>query len=227
MRGKHILLPLLVIWLLTPPTPAFLQSAPFSCENLFKELTENFPPNTKQPDKDRQIAWLFTETYIPFEDPRRRSLKSIKKRFESEFGAYRASFIKGHKHSGLDLRGGQNERVYPIGKGWVCDIHLSFPHLTLVILHQRPDGKIFYSSYKHIEDILVRPGDRVDETTALARLFDSRELKKSGFGVNHLHFEIRKNFDDGGKASWMSMSREVLLHFFEDPYLFFKSRLKP
>ena len=227
MKGKKILLTLGLMCLLAPLATASSVPAPFSCEELLKELTENFPRKPEQPAKDRPTSWLFTETYTPFQDQRRRSLKSIKKRFESEFGAYRASFIKGHKHSGLDLRGEQNETVYPIGKGWVCDIHLSFPHLTLVILHQGSDGKIFYSSYKHIEDILVRPGARVDETTPLARLFDARELKKSGFGVNHLHFEIRKSFEDGGKASWMSMTKEVLLHFFLDPYTFFKARLNP
>ena len=136
------------------------------------------------------------------------------------------SFVKGHKHSGIDLKGKISEKVYSVGTGQVVDIHLSFPHLTLVLKHYLSDGSIIYSSYKHIEDIMVKTGDKVDENTHLARLFNEDELKRSKFGVTHLHFEIRKSIKDGGTASWTSMTMEELDKYCIDPMKFLKKRLE-
>jgi hypothetical protein len=89
------------------------------------------------------------------------------------------------------------------------------------------DGSILYSMYVHVMDVKVGAGDEVDETTVLARLFDSEELAKADFGtVNHLHFEIRSSLDDGGRASASSMTLQALNLYCRDPLSFFKRHLR-
>ncbi len=161
--------------------------------------------------------------HTPFQDSDRQSFVAIRKRKRSGFGAHRVSFIKGHKHSGLDLRGRYKERVFAICEGVVVDIHLGFPHRTVVIEHRGQDGRSFYSSYKHIEDIEVQVGDRVSAKTSLGRLFTRAERQKARFD-QHLHFEIRKRIDDEGAASWSTMSLRELRKVFEDPERFFRRR---
>ena len=176
------------------------------------------------------LALISTQTptcetvHTPFADKRRQSMASIKRRKRSGFGANRVSFIRGHKHSGLDLRGRYKEPVFAICAGRVFDIHLGFPHRTVVVEHRNENGERFFSSYKHIEDILVKEGDLVTAQTRLGRLFDRKERKRARFD-QHLHFEIRKTMDDGGEASWSSMSMKALLRVFKDPERFFKRSL--
>jgi len=96
-----------------------------------------------------------------------------------------------------------------------------------VIKHKLPNGTNIYSIYTHVEDIKVKIGDLVDEKTALARLFNQKELTDSDFGtLNHLHLEIRKSFEDGGRASYASMTLEALNKYCLDPMAFFRKRLK-
>lgn len=164
--------------------------------------------------------------YTPFREKRRRSFRSIKKRFASGYGEYRGTYKRGHKHSGLDLWGRFGEKVYAVGPGMVYNIHLGFPHRTVVVLHFQPNGKYFYSVYKHVEKIKVKTNQWVDKNTEIGRLFTKREMKKARFTVNHLHFEIRKNFDDLGSASWTSMTMRKLNRHFRDPMKFFKKQLQ-
>ena len=169
---------------------------------------------------------LIHDFYTPFQDKKRQSYQSLKRRFVSGFGAYRGTYIKGHLHSGTDFKGKYNEKVYAIGKGKVIDIHLGFPHRTVVILHKLENGEVFFSSYKHIEDIQVETGDFVDEKTLIGRLFNKHELKDSGFPVCHLHFEIRKSFEDFGEKSWSSMNKKELNQYFMNPMQFFRNHIK-
>ena len=131
--------------------------------------------------------------FTPYRDARRESYESIRARTISFFGDPRVTFVRGHKHSGIDLKGRFEEPVYAIGKGRVVDIHLSFPHLTVVVEHRLADGTTLWSSYKHIEALRVSTGDTVDESTVLGRLFNRDEHKRSGFPEPHMHFEIRRS----------------------------------
>jgi murein DD-endopeptidase MepM/ murein hydrolase activator NlpD len=117
--------------------------------------------------------------------------------------------------------------VYAIGKGLVIRVFKRFPHKSIVIKHDLPDGKNIYSIYTHVEDIEVKIGDWIDGNTVLARLFNQKELEDSGFGtLNHLHLEIRKSFEDGGRASYASMTIEALNTYCLDPMIFFRTQLK-
>ena len=162
-----------------------------------------------------------------FNDSNRKSFASIKRRLAGSYGEYRKSYKPGHLHAGIDLEGSFNETVYAIGRGQVYLIFHDFPHKTVAVKHQLPDGNLLFSVYTHVEQVKVNIGDRVDEYTPLARLFNKDELKRADFGTpNHLHFEIRESMADGGRASYASMTREELNKFCMDPMEFFKINLK-
>ena len=109
----------------------------------------------------------------------------------------------------------------------VIKIYHSFPHKSIIIKHTRSNKTTFFSIYTHLEDLNVKEGDWVNTETKLARLFDEKELKQSDFGTaNHLHFEIRKSYDDGGRASYASMSQKALDKYCYDPEKFFRKNLK-
>ncbi len=163
--------------------------------------------------------------FTPYRDARRESFESIRARTISFFGDPRVTYVRGHKHSGIDLKGKFEEPVYAIGKGKVVDIHLAFPHLTVVVEHRLPDGSSVWSSYKHVEALKVKVGDAVDQETVIGRLFNRDEHKRSGFPEPHMHFEIRRSIADGGAASWTTMTKEALNDCCVDPTLFFKEHL--
>lgn len=156
--------------------------------------------------------------YLPlssFQDRNRCS--DLSKRSLDGFGAYRKA---GHKHAGLDIRADFGEAVFPIGKGKVRAIYSEFPYLTVIIEHRTPAGEVFYSSYTHIEDISVKEGDSVDETTPVCRAFNRDEFAKSGFDKNHIHLEIRKTIDDYKRISIHCYTEDDLNRYFYDPLVF-------
>lgn len=157
----------------------------------------------------------------PFQKPEGRDPRQLLRRVSGKFGDYRASYVRGHKHSGVDLDGRYREPVFAACPGRVIDIHLDFPHRTVVLEHLRPGGQRIMTTYKHITDIRVREGDAVTTQTQLGRLFDAEEHKASGFRTNHLHLEVRRSFDDGGSASWTTMTVEELERIFVDPLVAF------
>ena len=161
--------------------------------------------------------------YSPFIDPDRESYRGLYKRCISVYGSHRDSYIRGHKHAGIDLKGALIEKIYSIGTGVVVDIHLSFPHLTVVVAHKFSDEKIYYSTYKHIEELEVKVGDKVDQNSVIGRLFTKEELRISEFGVCHLHFEIKHDISDGGQASFASMSMADLNKFYLNPLVILKA----
>ncbi len=161
---------------------------------------------------------------LPAQD--RRSFAELDARISSGFGDGRRSYRPGHLHAGIDLRTRASEPVHAICPGRVADVHLAFPHLTVVVEHTSEQGQRFYSSYKHVAELQVAVGDRVEETTQLARVFDEQEQRSAPWSQNHLHFEIRRSIEDGGVASFASMSMEELERYAMDPRIFFRERLK-
>jgi putative glutamine amidotransferase len=157
----------------------------------------------------------------------RRSLATLQQRLGSRYGDHRTSFVAGHKHGGLDLRTTPGEDVFAVCEGRVADLHLGFPHRTVVVEHHLADRSIVYSSSKHITDIGVAVGDRVTAETRLGRVFNDEEQRRAPWGLNHLHFELRHDISDGGAASWRSMSMAELDAHARDPWPFFQGELGP
>jgi len=164
---------------------------------------------------------------LPFATRDRQDLSTV--HVISVFGAYRSSYVRGHKHSGIDMvpksRGDDPVWVYPIGEGIVCSIHLDHPHITIVVKHKTILGEVIYSSYKHLFAPLVKPGDAVSVNTRLGRIYTPFEGRRLGGRFDHLHLEIRKTFDDLGAASWTTMTEDELNKRFYDPLDFLKNQL--
>lgn len=163
---------------------------------------------------------------LPFATRDRQDLSTV--HVISVFGAYRSSYIRGHKHSGIDMvpKSGSDDHVwvYPIGEGVVCSFHLDHPHITIVVKHKTITGKVIYSSYKHLFSPLVKPGDAVSVDTRIGRIYTPFEGRRLGGNFDHLHLEIRKTFDDFGVASWATMTEDELNKRFYDPLDFLKKQ---
>jgi len=188
------------------------------------------PPNEQSPASapliiaEKEICPQF---YAPFADSARQQYAVIESRLISRYGDYRSSAIKGHKHAGIDLQGACGEPVYAIGAGTVEGIFRGFPNRTLIVKHYLPAGDSVYSEYTHIEDVTVRPGERVDQNTCLGRIFNAEEVQRSNFNaVSHLHLEFRKSLADSGKASWQSLTMAELDKYCHDPVLFLPQYMK-
>jgi len=157
-----------------------------------------------------------------FETP---DLKSLEKRVIGRYSDRRCSFVRGHKHAGIDIQGRYGEPIYPIGKGRVINIFRDFPNQTIYIKHVGPKHTVFYSVYIHVADVRVEIGDAVSENTVIARMFNQKELALSDFGTSpHLHLEIRHSVKDNGQATFSCMTLEELSQYCIDPMVFFQKR---
>ncbi len=191
--------------------------------SVIKVEKESRGSSEQSPDDPRFVC---REFFSPFLETDRKSLRVIRRRLSGRYGDYRRSYMPGHLHAGIDLKGDFEETVYPIGRGFVHLVFRDFPHKSVVVKHTLPDGNVFYSMYVHIEDIRVEEGDAVTEKTPLARLFNREELERAEFGTaNHLHLEIRKSLEDRGWASASSMTMKELNRYCLDPLDFFEKRL--
>ncbi|NIM13968.1 MAG: peptidoglycan DD-metalloendopeptidase family protein [Candidatus Aminicenantes bacterium] len=165
---------------------------------------------------------------VPFKTENRNRLNTV--RVLSTFGAKRLSYVRGHFHTGIDLIPANSREqfiyVYPMAEGVVCSIHLGDPHKTVVIKHKLSSGKVIYTSYKHLQKILVTNGLQVTTDTRLGRLYTADEARALGGNYNHLHLETRKKFDDYGVASWATLTRADLDRRFYDPWKFMKENIR-
>lgn len=162
----------------------------------------------------------------PFSGNKDSNVKAFQRRIVGRFADFRtAGGDNGHKHAGIDLRGGFDEEVYPINDGRVLAV--SFKDLSggVVIEHLVPDGSRLYSKYVHIQDISVRVGEQVTPHTRLGRLFGKASFKKSRYTHNHLHLEIRKDYEDKGTDSSYSETRKDLERHCLDPEKFLGAQL--
>ena len=162
----------------------------------------------------------------PFSGTKDSDIKAFQRRIVGRFADFRtAGGDNGHKHAGIDLKGGFGEEVYPINAGRV--LALSFKALSggVVLEHLLPDGNRLYSKYVHIQQISVKVGEQVTPHTRLGRLFDKASFKKSRYANNHLHLEIRKDYDDKGTDSSYSETRKELEVHCLDPERFLGEQL--
>gem|GEM_PF-361557 len=164
--------------------------------------------------------------YLPFELSERNNLKMIQ--IISGYGDYRSGRAKGHKHSGIDIipiNQKEGAYVYPAAKGIVCYINPIAPNKTISIKHILKDGFIIFTAYTHLNDIYIEVGQEVNANTRIGKLYTRSEALKFKGNYDHLHFEVRKRYDDHGCASWLSMSIEELNQYFYEPFKFLKSHL--
>jgi|GEM_PF-2144775 len=162
----------------------------------------------------------------PFSGNKDSDVKAFQRRIVGRFADFRtAGGDNGHKHAGIDLRGGFSEEVHPINDGRV--LAASFKDLSggVVIEHLLPDGSRLYSKYVHIQEISVKVGEQVTPNTKLGRLFDKASFKRSRYTHNHLHLEIRKDYLDKGTDSSYSETRKDLEKHCLDPEKFLWAQL--
>lgn len=163
--------------------------------------------------------------YSPFKDNSRSTFASISRRVASGFGDSRVAGEAGHRHAGVDLTGTFSEEVYPIATGLVMALSLKELNGMLLIEHHLTDGTVVYSKYIHIKDIPVSVGQQVTADTMIGRLFDKKTFKKSHYKHNHLHLEIRKDYEDKGTDSSYATTKKLLeLHCY-DPIKFLHDHL--
>lgn len=209
---KILLFPILLLWM--SPDPITIERD----KDRWKPYYTDTAPNT-----------VATNWYLPFDVANRKDIKQLK--VVSIFGDHRDSYLKGHIHTAIDINPAKPKDkligVYPMAKGIVCSVHLGENQRTVVLKHKLPDGKIIFSSYKHLKEVYVSNGQQVDENVKIARLFTPAESKKYGGDYHHLHLEIRKSFDDYGCASWLTMNKTQLNQRFFNPLVFIKENLKP
>lgn len=173
-----------------------------------------------------KTAKLCKKFYSPFMVKDRGSYGNFLERVQNGYGIVEKSYVSGHLHSGIDLRGAEEEKIYSIGAGRVAAIWHEFPLTTIVIKHYLPDKKYVYSCYMHVEDIKVEVGEWVDAKTQLGRLFTEEERKSAQFRSSKLHIEIRRSIKDKGIASYSIMTSKELNKYCYDPVKFFRSVLK-
>jgi murein DD-endopeptidase MepM/ murein hydrolase activator NlpD len=180
------------------------------------------PAWTDAEPKTAVDKWL-----APFADADRTKMKAV--RLVSEFGAPRQSYVKGHWHTGTDLwprvKTEPHVEVFAMANGVVVSVHLADPHLTVVVKHKLKDGTSVWTSYKHLQSTTAQIGQEVTPDTKLGRLYTKKEAKAQGGDYDHLHLEIRKNVDDYGVGSWMTMAKADLAARFYDPWDFMKKKL--
>ena len=179
-------------------------------------------------DQEDDVSCLpaISRFYSPYIERDRGSFTTIARRTFSRFGVPRTSSVKGHLHSGIDLRGKMSEHIYAIAPGRVVAVYWPFPNRAVAVVHRMPDGTPIYSAYVHIEDVTVKSGDVVNENTPLGRIFNLKELKRSHFGTPHVHLEIRKSMKDEGRRSYTAMTMPALEEYCLDPYAFLQHRMR-
>ena len=185
-------------------------------------------PNAVAFDQEDDVSGLpaVSRFYSPFIERDRSSFTAIARRTFSRFGVRRVSTVKGHCHSGIDLQGSMSQTVYAVAPGRVAAVYWSFPNRSVAVIHRMPDGTPIYSAYVHIEDITVEPGNVVNENTPLGRIFNQKEMKRSGFATPHLHLEIRKSMKDEGQRSYTAMTVSALEEYCLDPFAFLQRRMR-
>jgi murein DD-endopeptidase MepM/ murein hydrolase activator NlpD len=160
--------------------------------------------------------------FLPINVQNRSDYNALLKRSLDGFGAYRKA---GHKHSGLDIEGEYGEYVYAIGLGVVKAVYGEYPYRTVLIEHVFEDGEVIFSGYTHVEDMMVKENDFVNENTRIGRMFTRDEFVRSDFYKNHVHFEIRKTMERYKSISIKCYTDSDLKKYFYDPQVFLKQRL--
>jgi murein DD-endopeptidase MepM/ murein hydrolase activator NlpD len=194
----------------------------------------NEVPTTETPEANNPDEWL-----LPLDTGNRLDWSTIVFESDAHFKALRRTgrYRGTRLHTGLDLQnggrmgtlGGPGEMVYAIAAGEVVKISGSLPNKRMVISHQLPDCLTVWSSYLHIADPRVREGEQVTPQTVIARRLNTAELRRYGWGYNHLHFEIFKKLPvpRNNHYTWMSQfcytSGQVDRYFF-NPYDFLNDR---
>lgn len=115
-------------------------------------------------------------------------------------------------HQGIDIRGPAGQPVIAAADGVVLETHVERcwgP--TIAIDHGRAaDGTRLVALYGHVDQMLVRAGERVTRGQLVARLGNNQTRFPCIFGVRHLHFQLG-SLPRRDKGSWWGH-----LYFLED-----------
>jgi murein DD-endopeptidase MepM/ murein hydrolase activator NlpD len=188
----------------------------------YKKIDENINYFVEVEPKDTVNQWM-----LPFTVKNRTDLEQIK--VVSPFGTTRTSHLRGHKHSGVDIVPVNIDTgiyIYPVAKGIVCYRRIKDPFSSITIKHKLSDGSYIFTSYIHLKNVYVANGDTVDTNTKIGKLFTHREVRRYRGPFDHLHLEVRKNFDDFGFGSSHCMNNSELDSFFYEPINFLSEKIK-
>ena len=192
------------------------------------------PSGITQPDYDP----IYSEWMLPLDTGDRTDWSTLLFEHDAHFKDYRKTWNprKPRLHTGVDLqnggewgaRGGPGEAIYAIGPGKIFGVYGKPPNRRIIISHKLPSGNKFWSCYLHVAGIRVRPGQRVDAYSIIARRLNARELRRYGRHYNHLHLEVLRRLPPwrNNKYRWMSQycySRAQVNRYFYDPENFFQN----
>ncbi len=176
--------------------------------------------------------------YLPFQCENRRILKRAYITSCGDFGIYRKQYsgIPPHYHSGIDFKNpggkpGDVEVIFASAEGKVISILNSNASSNIILKHNIDNNRVLFSTYTHICDIVVLPGDTVNKHTVLGSFIDAPRLDKWGEYLNHLHFEImkvqpkyigkRNGYDTYLPYSIDCTDKDTLYKYYYNPILFF------
>ena len=114
----------------------------------------------------------------------------------SSFGRQEHPSVKGVylNNNGIDIRTEKNETARTVFAGTV--VHVVFipgANSAIIIRHGE-----YYTVYKNLIDVIVKPGDVVEEGSELGKVFFD-ETK----GVSELHFEVRHQTEKLNPLLWL------------------------
>jgi murein DD-endopeptidase MepM/ murein hydrolase activator NlpD len=153
---------------------------------------------------------------VPFHPKDKARLKS---RLRAVFGDPRNSYNRGHMHSGIDIQMSFEEKIFSIGNGLVVFASNVPKDATIVVEHTMGSKKI-YSKYVHLGTVLSKAGDLVTADSILGYAFTKKQFSDSKFPYNHLHLEIRSDFNDAGLLSSRAKTLSDLRKNHMDPLPF-------
>lgn len=105
-------------------------------------------------------------------------------------GQYKDNLAMGKgSHPSLDIATAKGTPVYAIGKGKVLSAWITNGYGNSITLQHQLWGKTIYSSYSHLDTILVKKGDTIAEGQLIGKVGNSGiYIGKYG---NHLDFQIQ------------------------------------
>lgn len=134
-------------------------------------------------------------------------------------------------HTGADLNcnvpvwdADKNAPVYCIGEG-IVTAAAKYPVWGNIIVtrHDLEDGHFVYARYAHMNEMLIKAGDRVSE---------GQQIAKVGNAFNtipyHLHFDIAPDNDvlNANPADWPKLNLTRLKRTYADPRIWLYTRVR-
>lgn len=115
----------------------------------------------------------------------------------NRFGERRDPFTGERRaHRGVDLAAAEGAAIFPVAPGTVVEAGARGGYGNLVVVDH---GGGVRSLYAHAREVLVRPGDRVDPGTPVARVGSTGRSTSP-----HLHLEVRVEGEAVDPLGWLA-----------------------